>query len=44
MRRAQIARQRVQVFKPSIDGRYSLEHIVSHNEQRLEAELGPHRG
>jgi thymidine kinase len=41
VRRAQIARQRVQVFKPSIDGRYSMEHIVSHNDQRLEAELVP---
>jgi thymidine kinase len=41
MRRAQIARQRVQVFKPSIDGRYSLEHIVSHSDMRIEAEMVP---
>ncbi len=41
MRRAQIARQRVQVFKPSIDGRYSTEHIVSHSDMRIEAELVP---
>jgi thymidine kinase len=41
MRRAQIARQRVQVFKPAIDGRYSTEHIVSHSDMRIEAELVP---
>ena len=39
LRRAQIARQRVQVFKPIIDGRYSREHIVSHSDMRIEAEL-----
>lgn len=31
LRRAQIARQRVAIFKPEIDDRYSNEHIVSHN-------------
>ena len=35
LRRASIARQRVQIFKPSIDGRYSQEEIVSHSEMRL---------
>ncbi len=35
LRRAQIARQKVAVFKPVIDDRYSTEHIVSHNEGRL---------
>ena len=35
LRRAQIARQKVAIFKPTIDDRYSLEHIVSHNEGRL---------
>lgn len=35
MRRAQIARQNVAVFKPKIDNRYSNEHIVSHSEQSL---------
>ncbi len=35
LRRAQIARQRVAIFKPTIDDRYSTEHIVSHNEGRL---------
>lgn len=31
LRRAQIARQKVQVFKPKIDDRYSLEQIASHS-------------
>lgn len=39
MRRAQIAKQRVAIFKPQIDTRYSAEHIVSHNEQSLVSEV-----
>ncbi len=35
LRRAMIARKRVQVFKPKLDDRYSAEEIVSHSEQRL---------
>jgi thymidine kinase len=35
LRRAEIARQRVQIFKPAIDERYSSDHIVSHNETRI---------
>ena len=31
LRRAQIARQRVQIFKPQIDQRYSVSDIVSHS-------------
>ena len=31
MRRAEFARQRVEIFKPSIDVRYSDEDVVSHN-------------
>ena len=31
LRRAQIARQKVQVFKPIIDDRYSIEQIASHS-------------
>jgi thymidine kinase len=31
LRRAQIARQKVQVFKPMIDDRYSIEQIASHS-------------
>ncbi len=37
MRRAQIARQRVAIFKPLIDTRYSPDHIVSHSEARLDS-------
>ena len=35
LRRAQIARQRVEIFKPSIDDRYARDHIVSHSEWRI---------
>lgn len=37
VRRAIIARQMVQVFKPVIDNRYSIEHITSHNGQNIDA-------
>ncbi|RPI04475.1 MAG: thymidine kinase [Ignavibacteriae bacterium] len=39
LRRAQIAQQKVVVFKPKIDTRYSPEHIVSHSEQFLNAKV-----
>jgi thymidine kinase len=35
LRRAQIARQRVQIFKPAVDTRYADDHIVSHSEMRI---------
>lgn len=35
VRRAQIARQKVALFKPKIDTRYSADHIVSHSESRI---------
>jgi thymidine kinase len=35
LRRAQIARQKVQVFKPVVDDRYGDDHIVSHSDMRL---------
>jgi thymidine kinase len=35
LRRAEIARQRVQIFKPVIDQRYSSDHIVSHDDTRI---------
>ncbi len=38
LRRAEIARQRVQIFKPIIDQRYSDDHIVSHSELRIRSE------
>jgi thymidine kinase len=38
LRRAQIARQRVQIFKPAVDTRYADDHIVSHSELRIPSE------
>src|SRR5271154_4426628 len=38
LRRAKIARKRVQVFKPSIDTRYSADEIVSHGQVRMRSE------
>ena len=37
VRRSHIARQRVQVFKPIIDDRFSVEEVVSRDERRLKA-------
>jgi thymidine kinase len=37
LRRAKIARKRVQVFKPALDDRYSLDEIVSHGDQRMKS-------
>jgi thymidine kinase len=39
LRRAEIARQKVQVFKPKIDERYSESHLVSHSEMRIKSEI-----
>ena len=39
LRRAMIARKRVQVFKPTIDDRYSLDEIVSHGDLRMKSEV-----
>jgi thymidine kinase len=35
MRRAQFARQRVEIFKPAIDTRYSDEDVVSHDQTHI---------
>jgi thymidine kinase len=35
LRRAQIARQKVQIFKPFIDNRYDAYQIVSHSDMRI---------
>jgi thymidine kinase len=35
LRRAQIARQKVQIFKPQIDNRFGDDHIVSHSDMRI---------
>lgn len=37
VKRAQIARQKVQIFKPSIDDRYHATDVVSHSSQAIEA-------
>lgn len=37
VRRAEIARQKVQVFKPAVDDRYTAEKVSSHNGVHLEA-------
>jgi thymidine kinase len=39
VRRAQIARQRVQIFKPRVDSRYAEDHIVSHSDMKLPSEV-----
>jgi len=39
LRRAKIARKRVQVFKPSIDTRYAEDEIVSHGDMRMKSEV-----
>ncbi len=38
LRRSVIARQRVQVFKPVIDDRFSVDEVVSRDERRLKAQ------
>ncbi len=38
LRRAQIARQRVQIFKPAIDNRFSEAQIVSHSDMKIPSE------
>ena len=35
VKRAQIARQKVQVFKPQIDNRYSVTHVQSHDSNKV---------
>src|SRR5678816_1548307 len=38
LRRAQIAKQKVQIFKPAIDNRFSDAEIVSHSAMKLPSE------
>jgi thymidine kinase len=38
LRRAQIAKQKVQIFKPTIDNRYSQDAIVSHSDMKIPSE------
>jgi thymidine kinase len=39
VRRAQIARQKVQIFKPTVDARYSDDQIVSHSDMKMPSEV-----
>lgn len=39
LRRAIIARRRVQVFKPAVDNRFSPDEIVSHGDVRMKSEV-----
>ncbi len=42
MRRAQFARQKVEIFKPEVDRRYSNEDVVSHNNNAIRSTPVPH--
>ncbi|MBX9768164.1 MAG: thymidine kinase [Bdellovibrionales bacterium] len=37
LRRAQFAKQRIQVFKPGLDDRYSVTHVTSHSQEQIES-------
>ncbi|NIJ44115.1 thymidine kinase [Wenyingzhuangia heitensis] len=37
LRRAQIAKQKIEIFKPAIDTRYDEENVVSHNENYIQS-------
>jgi thymidine kinase len=39
LRRAEIAKQRVQIFKPKLDKRFSEDHIVSHSDMKMKSQL-----
>src|SRR4026209_633506 len=39
LRRAQIAKQRVQIFKPKLDSRFCDDHIVSHSDMKMPSQL-----
>ncbi len=40
--RAQIAKQKVAIFKPRLDNRYSEEYIVSHNDRKIKSIIIDH--
>ena len=42
VRRVQIARQKVQLFKPRLDARYSEAEIVSHSEMKMPSQVVEH--
>lgn len=37
LKRARIARQKVEIFKPALDVRYDLQHVVSHDETMIQS-------
>lgn len=37
LRRAELARQKIQIFKPQIDDRYSVEDVISHDRNSMRA-------
>jgi thymidine kinase len=39
IRRAEIARQKVQLFKPKVDTRFAADHVVSHSDMRMPSEV-----
>ncbi|MBT3479396.1 MAG: thymidine kinase [Candidatus Marinimicrobia bacterium] len=39
IRRAEIAKMKTIIFKPQIDDRYSSNHVVSHNQSKLESRM-----
>ncbi|MFL2603340.1 MAG: thymidine kinase [Flavobacteriaceae bacterium] len=39
LNRAKIAKQKIKVFKPSIDKRYDKEYIISHNQKHLSSSI-----
>ncbi|WP_435264237.1 thymidine kinase [Tenacibaculum sp. nBUS_03] len=41
LKRAQFAKQRVEIFKPSVDTRYDDEEVVSHNDNRIRSTAVP---
>ena len=38
IKRAQIAKQKIQLFKPTLDNRYSCDHVTSHSDLKLDAQ------
>lgn len=38
LKRAQIAKQKIQIFKPEFDTRFSHDHVTSHSELKLDAQ------
>ena len=39
LRRAEIAKMNIEIFKPKIDSRFSSEHIVSHDQSKMESHI-----